>query len=47
MAKINYIQLDEEEYFPKAEKFKKAKPTEGDFNKKSKPKIKKPVKQKR
>ena len=25
MAKINYVQLDEDEYFPKAEKFKKKK----------------------
>jgi hypothetical protein len=45
MAKINYVQLDEDEYFPKAEKFKK-KPGSDNTIPISKPKtkIKKPVK---
>jgi hypothetical protein len=44
MAKINYVQLDEDEYFPKAEKFKKKKQSEGMSSVKPKNKIKKQVK---
>lgn len=44
MAKINYVQLDEDEYFPRAEKFKKKKQSETASSIKPKNKIKKQVK---
>jgi len=45
MAKINYVQLDEDEYFPKAEKIKKKTGLENSIPiSKPKHKIKKPVK---
>lgn len=45
MSKINYTQLDEDEYFPKAEKIKRKITTEQPTNnKKTKPKFKKQVK---
>jgi len=44
MAKINYVQLDEDEYFPKAEKIKKKKQTETASAVKPKNKFKKQVK---
>jgi hypothetical protein len=45
MAKINYVQLDEDEYFPKAEKIKKKPGSENiALINKPKHKIKKPVK---
>ena len=44
MARINYVQLDEDEYFPKAEKFKKKKQVETLSPVKPKIKVKKQVK---
>ena len=44
MAKINYVQLDENEYFPKAEKIKKKRHDGSAQDVKSKNKIKKQVK---
>jgi|LakMenE01Jun11ns_1017448.scaffolds.fasta_scaffold8656067_2 hypothetical protein len=45
MSKINYTQLDEDEYFPKAEKIKRKITSEQPASiKKPKPKFKKQVK---